>query len=124
MRKIRILIADDHALLRSGLIRLLGESDEIEVVGEVENGFDAVQKTQELRPDLVLMDIGMPVMNGIEATKQIKQWDEDVKVLVLKVHNNEEYLFKSFQAGATGDLLQEAADRALINAIRVVARGE
>jgi len=124
VRKIRILIADDHALLRSGLIRLLGDSDEIEVVGEVENGFDAVQKTQELHPDMVLMDIGMPVMNGIEATKQIKQWDEDIKVLVLTVHNNEEYLFQSFQAGATGYLLKEAADSDLINAIQVVARGD
>ncbi|MBE0428296.1 MAG: response regulator transcription factor [Thermoleophilia bacterium] len=124
MSKIRILLADDHAILRSGLMRLLGEESDIEIVGEAENGREAVQKTQELHPDIVLMDIGMPVMNGMEATKQIKKRDNDVKVLVLTMHDNEEYLFQVLQAGASGYVLKKAADSDLVNAIHVVSRGD
>lgn len=124
MSKLRILLADDHSILRSGLIRLLEEIGGIEIVGEAENGLEAVQKVQELQPDIVLMDIGMPVMNGMEATKQIKKRNQDVKVLVLTVHDNEEYLFQAFQAGASGYLLKKAADSELVNAINVVARGD
>jgi two-component system response regulator NreC len=122
--KIRILLADDHAILRAGLVRLLGEEKDIEVVGEAENGREAVQKVQELHPDIVLMDIGMPVMNGMEATKQIKKRDADVKVLVLTMHDNEEYLFQVLQAGAVGYVLKKAADSDLVNAIHVVSRGD
>ncbi|MBI5869986.1 MAG: response regulator transcription factor [Actinobacteria bacterium] len=124
MSKTRILLADDHGLLRSGIIRLLREVSDIEVVGEAENGREAVRKVQELLPDVVVMDIGMPIMNGLDATRQIRQWSEDVKVLVLTVHDNEEYLFQAFEAGASGYLLKEAADTDLINAIQVVARGD
>ncbi|MHB8923025.1 MAG: response regulator [Thermoleophilia bacterium] len=124
MSKIRLLLADDHAILRSGLVRLLGEQSDIEVVGEAENGREAVQKVQELHPDIVLMDIGMPVMNGMEATKQIKKRDQQVKVLVLTMHDNEEYLFQVLQAGASGYVLKKAADSDLVNAIHVVARGD
>lgn len=124
MSKIRILLADDHAILRAGLVRLLGEEKDIEVVGEAENGREAVQKVQELHPDIVLMDIGMPVMNGMEATKQIKKRDVNVKVLVLTMHDNEEYLFQVLQAGAAGYVLKKAADSDLVNAIHVVSRGD
>lgn len=124
MSKIRVLLADDHAILRSGLVRLLGEQSDIEVIGEAENGLEAVQKVQELHPDIVLMDIGMPVMNGMEATKQIKKRDQEVKVLVLTMHDNEEYLFRVLQAGAAGYVLKKAADSDLVNAIHVVARGD
>ncbi|MHB9111788.1 MAG: response regulator [Thermoleophilia bacterium] len=124
MSKTRILLADDHGLLRSGIIRLLREVSDIEVVGEAENGRETVRKVKELLPDVVVMDIGMPVMNGLDATRQIRQWSEDVKVLVLTVHDNEEYLFQAFEAGASGYLLKEAADTDLINAIQVVARGD
>lgn len=124
MSKIRILLADDHAILRAGLVRLLGEEKDIEVVGEAENGREAVQKALELHPDIVLMDIGMPVMNGMEATKQIKKRDADVKVLVLTMHDNEEYLFQVLQAGAAGYVLKKAADSDLVNAIHVVSRGD
>lgn len=121
---IRVLLADDHAILRSGLIHMLGAESDIEVIGEADNGREAVQKVQELHPDIVLMDIGMPVMNGMEATKQIKKRSEDVKVLVLTMHDNEEYLFQVLQAGASGYVLKKAADSDLVNAIHVVARGD
>lgn len=124
MSKIRIILADDHGLLRSGIIRLLREVSNIEVVGEAENGRVAVRKVKELLPDVVVMDIGMPIMNGLDATRQIRQWSQEVKVLVLTVHDNVEYLFQAFEAGATGYLLKEAADTDLINAIQVVSQGD
>ena len=105
-------------------MRLLSETDGIEVVGEAENGLEAVQKVQQLKPDIVLMDIGMPVMNGMDATRQIRQRTKDVKVLMLTVHDNEEYLFQAFQAGASGYLLKSAAGSELMTAIDVVSRGE
>ncbi len=124
MSKIRVLLVDDHAILRAGLMRLLEEESDIEVVGEAENGREGVQKVQELRPDIVLMDIGMPVMNGMEATKQIKKRNQDVKILVLTMHDNEEYLFQVLQAGAAGYVLKKAADSDLVNAIHVVNNGD
>lgn len=124
MSRIKVLLADDHALLRSGLCRLLEETGKIEVIGEAENGLEAVQKTMELNPDIVLMDIGMPLMDGMKATKEIKKRNQQVKVLVLTVHENEEYLLQAFQAGASGYVLKKAADTDLVNAIQVVAAGD
>jgi len=124
MNKIKLLLADDHTILRSGLAHLLGEMSEVEIVGEAENGLEAVRLAQELKPDVVVMDIGMPVMSGLEATREIREWSDDIKVLVLTVHDNEEYLFQAFQAGAAGYLLKKAATRELMNAIQVVARGD
>lgn len=124
MSKIKVLLADDHTLLRSGLCRLLSEADDIEVVGEADNGLTAVQKVQELMPDIVLMDIGMPVMNGMAATKEIKRRHPEVKVLVLTVHENEEYLLQAFQAGASGYVIKRAADTDLVSAIQTVAAGD
>lgn len=124
MSDIKVLLADDHALLRSGLCRLLSDTPGIEVIGEAENGLEAVQRTQELKPDIVLMDISMPVMNGMTATKEIMKRNQEVKVLVLTVHENEEYLTQAFQAGASGYVLKKAADTDLVNAIKVVAAGD
>jgi two-component system response regulator NreC len=124
MNKISVLLADDHAILRSGLIRLLGDVDEIDVIGEADNGREAVQKVQELNPDIVLMDIGMPVMNGMDATKEIKKRNQQVKVLILTVHDNVEYLYQAFQAGAAGYVLKNTVDTDLVNAIYAVARGD
>lgn len=124
MNKVKVLIADDHALIRSGLTRLLGEDRSIDVIGHAENGREAVQKAHELDPDIILMDIGMPEMDGMEATRQIKRRNRGAKVLILSVHENEEYLYRAFQAGAAGYMLKKAADSDLVNAIHVVARGD
>ncbi len=124
MRRIKVLLVDDHAILRAGLNRLLSEQTDIEVIGEAGNGREGVQKVHDLRPDVVLMDIGMPVMNGMEATRQIKKRNRNVKVLVLTMHDNEEYLFQVLQAGASGYVLKKAADSDLVNAIHVVYDGD
>lgn len=124
MSKIRLLLVDDHAILRAGLVKLLSEQGDLEVVGEASNGREAVQKVQELHPDIVLMDIGMPVMNGMEATRQIKKRGDAAKILILTMHDNEEYLFQVLQAGASGYVLKKAADSDLVNAIRVVHSGD
>jgi len=117
MKKIKILIADDHKILRQGIISLLKSQPELEVVAEAYDGREAVQRAKELKPDVVLMDIGMPNLNGLEATRQIRKFNPKVKVLILTIHNNEEYIFQSLQAGASGYLLKETAVEDLISAI-------
>ncbi len=124
MTNIRVLVADDHAILRTGLTHLLSEKDGIEVIGEAENGREAVQMVQELNPDIVVMDISMPVMNGMDATKEIRKRNQTVKILMLTVHDNEEYLSQAFQAGAAGYVIKKAADSDLVNAIHMVAGGD
>ena len=122
--KIRVLIADDHTIVRSG-VRLLLESEiDIEVVGEAINGKEALALVEELRPDVVLMDISMPEVDGLEATKTIlSQWPETA-VLVLTMHRSDEYFFEMIKAGASGYLLKGAEINELTHALRVVAKGE
>ncbi len=122
--KIRILLVDDHAILRAGLRALLRAEADIEVVDEASDGKEAVAKTEKLSPDIVLMDISMPVMNGLEATRRIHQSCPQVRVLVLTIHDNEEYLFQVLEAGGSGYLVKKSADTELISAIRAVHRGE
>jgi two-component system response regulator NreC len=121
--KVRVLLADDHTILRAGLKMMLNAQPDIVVAGEASDGRQAITEALRLRPDVVLMDITMPECNGIEATKQIKRVLADVKVLVLTMHENEEYLFQMLRAGASGYMLKEAADTELISAIRVVCSG-
>jgi len=121
--KIHILLADDHTILRAGLKMMLNAQPDMEVVGEAQGGRHAIQEAQRLRPDIVLMDITMPDLNGIEATRQIKKIMPDVKVLVLTMHENEEYVFQALRAGASGYMLKEAADTELITALHVVHDG-
>ena len=124
MNKMRILIADDHAIVREGLRTLLEAQPDIEVVGEATDGEEAVNKTQEIQPDIVLMDITMPGMNGLEATRQIKQKNPDAKILVLTMHEGDEYFFKFLDAGASGYFIKGGSSTELISALRAVWNGD
>src|SRR5215470_12612678 len=121
--KVRVLIADDHTILRAGLKMMLNIQPDIEVIGEASDGKQAVAEAQRLSPDVILMDITMPECNGIEATRQVKRLLPETRVLVLTMHENEEYLFQVLRAGASGYILKEAADTDLILAIRAVFAG-
>lgn len=122
--KIRILLADDHAVLRAGLRALLNAEPDMEVVGEAANGQQAVERAQELKPDVIVMDLSMPGKGGLDATKQIKEQGLSARVLVLTVHAEHQYLLPVLQAGGAGYVLKQAADTELIQAIRTVHRGE
>jgi two-component system response regulator NreC len=122
-QKIRVLLADDHTILRAGLRMMLDAQPDIEVVGEASDGRQALAEAQRLQPDVVLMDITMPEMNGIEATRQVKRALDSTRVLILTMHENEEYLFQVLRAGASGYILKEAASTELISAIRIVWAG-
>ncbi len=119
---IRILIADDHGVMRRGLRLQLEQHEGIEVAGEAADGREAVRLAEELRPDLVIMDIGMPNLNGIEATAQIVKRNPEAGVIILSMHSDEEYLLRALSAGARGYLLKESADTDLLRAVEAVAR--
>jgi len=123
-KKIRVLIAEDHTVVRQGLSALINRQPDMRVVGESGDGKEAVEKAKELCPDVVLMDIAMKRMNGLEATARIKKIAPEVKVLVLTMYENEEYIFQILRAGASGYLLKDAAMTDLIAAIKAVYRGE
>ncbi len=124
MARIRVLIADDHTVLREGLRALLNMYEDIEVVGEAADGVEAVQKTLQLQPDVVLMDIAMPRLGGLEATLELHQRKLPTKVLVLTQYDNKEYIFQMLKAGAAGYVLKKAAGSELVSAVRAVHAGE
>jgi len=124
VKRIRVLIVDDHAVVRDGIRAVLALQRDIQVVGEAVNGEEAIKKTIEFMPDVVLMDIVMPVMNGLEATREISKQCERVKVLVLTQYDDEENIKASLEAGALGFIPKVAASARLITGIRSVARGE
>lgn len=124
MNKIRILLVDDHAVLRAGLRALLGNTSDIEVVGEADNGLEAIKKTRELAPDVVLLDISMPGLGGLEAIQQIKRELPSTKILVLTMYDDESYLDQVLRSGGSGYVLKKAADTELLSAIYAVSRGE
>ncbi len=120
MKKVKLLVADDHKIFRQGIKKLLEEESDMQVVGEAADGREAVKKSTELKPDVILMDIAMANLNGLEATKQIKKVLPSIKVIMLTMHKNEEYILQSFQAGASGFILKEGAVEELVSAIRSI----
>ncbi|MCW8846872.1 MAG: response regulator transcription factor [Gammaproteobacteria bacterium] len=124
MSAIRVLLVEDHTLVRAGIRSLLSSVGDIDVVGETGNGRDALRLVRKLEPDVVLMDISMPELNGMEATARITKSHPQVKVLMLSMHNDEEYVAQSLKAGARGYLVKEAATKELEQAIHAVMRGE
>lgn len=124
MNKIQVFLADDHTIMRAGLRSLLENSGRIEVIGEAEDGREAVKQVEQMRPDIVLMDIAMPGLNGLEATRQIKRRFPEVKVLILTMHTTEEYIAQIFGAGASGYVVKRAAVTELVTAIQAVHHGD
>jgi len=124
MKPIRILLADDHALVRGGIRSLLEKLPMVEVVGETSDGREAVKQVRELQPDLVLMDVGMPGLNGLEATQRISKEFPNVRVLILSMYANEEYVLRALRVHASGYLLKKSATAELERAIHTVAKGE
>jgi DNA-binding NarL/FixJ family response regulator len=121
---IRVLIADDQALVRGGFRMILDAQKDIEVVGEAADGLEAVAKTQELRPDVVLMDIRMPVLDGLEATRRLSGGERSPRVLMLTTFDLDEYVYAAMKAGASGFLLKDVRPEQLAEAVRVVSAGE
>jgi DNA-binding NarL/FixJ family response regulator len=124
VKRIRVLLADDHAVLREGLRALLSSMDDIEVVAEVANGREAVRRVLELAPEVVLMDIGMPDMNGVEATALLLAKLPDVRVIALSMHGDAEHVQRALQAGAAGYLLKDSAAAEVVAAVRAVHAGK
>src|SRR6476659_4825083 len=123
MSKIRIMLADDHTLFRQGIRTLISVEPDMEVVGEAANGGDAVDKCGEVRPDVVLMDIGMPGLSSFEATRQIKKARPETKVLFLTMYDDEDYLVEGMEVGASGYVLKDSPAAQLVAAIRDICRG-
>jgi len=120
----KVLVADDHTIVREGLLSLLHEQQDIVVVGAAENGREAVEKARRTFPDIVVMDVAMPLLNGIEATRQLQRLMPQTKVIVLTMYVDEEYVLRALQAGVRGYLLKKAAASELLQAIRAVDRGD
>jgi two-component system response regulator NreC len=122
--KIRVVLADDHRMLREGIRALLERQDDIEVVGEAADGREAVRLVSQLCPDVVVMDVSMPLLNGIEATRQIRRDCPTARVLTLTVHESQDYVAQLLAAGASGYIIKRAGGDELVSAVRAVHRGE
>lgn len=122
--QIKILVADDHNLVRQGIVALLNVESDMQVIGEASDGIEAVRLAKKFNPDIVIMDLSMPNLNGLEATHQIKRDASDVKVLILTQHENEEYVMQIIKAGASGYVLKTSVSDDLIKAIKEIQKGE
>jgi DNA-binding NarL/FixJ family response regulator len=120
---LRVFLADDHAVVRDGLRYMLEAQGEVEIVGEAVNGFEAVREVERLRPDVVVMDIAMPVLNGTEATQRIGEVSSSTQVVILSMYSSAEHIFQAFQAGALGYVLKESAGMEVFEAVQAVAAG-
>jgi len=120
----RLLLVDDHAVVRSGLRMLLENERDVQIIGEAGNAMDAIEAATRLNPDVILMDIGLPDLSGIDATREIKKRLPNVAIVALTIHEDEEYFFKMLEAGATGYVPKRAAPEELITAIRAAATGQ
>jgi DNA-binding NarL/FixJ family response regulator len=123
-KRTRILLADDHAVVRHGFRRILDAQDDMEVVGEVSNGREAVDQSAAIQPDVVIMDVTMPELNGIEATRRIAEQVPRTRILALSMHRDSVYVREILRAGARGYLLKDSSEADLISAVRAVAQGE
>lgn len=124
METIKLLIVDDHEVVRDGLTTMLGRQEDFSVVGEARNGVEAVERARELRPEVVLMDLRMPELDGVEAMRRIRAENPDVKFIVLTTYDSDEYIFDAIEAGAKGYLLKDASREELFKAVRAVHSGE
>lgn len=124
MQTTKIILADDHEIVRNGIKMLLESEGDLQVIDEVSNGQEAIDKVNQLNPDILIVDIRMPVMNGIETTRKLTQAHSPTKVLVLSMHNDEEYILQSIDSGAYGYLLKDTNKLEFIKAIKMVAKGE
>jgi DNA-binding NarL/FixJ family response regulator len=120
----RILVADDHGIVRSGIRLLLERQPDLEVVAEAADGVEAVEQTLATRPDLCILDVGMPRMTGLQAAREIRAHAPETTVLILSMHDDERYLFEALKAGASGYVLKREADQDLVGAVRAVGRGD
>src|SRR5258705_13620721 len=123
MGQLGVFLADDHTVLRHGLRRIIDADPELQVVGEAGDGHSAVDLVHQLRPNVVLMDIGLPLLNGIDATRLITKSEPTVKVIILSMHADQAYVRRSLEAGARGYVLKDAEDLDLVRGIKAVARG-
>jgi NarL family two-component system response regulator LiaR len=124
MKKIKVLLAEDHAVVREGIRDFIQRERDMEVIGEAANGLEAVEMVNDLNPDIIIMDLAMPVLNGIEATKRIKESHPNMSVLILSAYDNEEFIFAVLEAKAAGYLLKNVRGQELLNTIRAVYEGE
>ncbi len=124
MDAIKILIVDDHEVVRDGLVTMFGRQTDFLVAGQAVNGQEAVEKARELKPDVILMDLRMPELDGVGAMNQIREQDQDVKFIVLTTYDTDEYIFDAIDAGAKGYLLKDASREDLFHSVRAVHRGE
>jgi DNA-binding NarL/FixJ family response regulator len=121
---VKVLIADDHGIVRTGIRLLLERQSDVEVIGEAADGVEAVEQALACGPDLCILDVGMPRMTGLQAAREIRSHLPDARVLMLSMHDDEQYLFEALKAGASGYVLKREADQDLVGAVRAVGRGE
>ena len=124
MEKIKVLIADDHGVVREGLMAMLQANDIVDVVGEAKHGMEAVEQTKKLLPDVILMDLRMPCMDGVEATRLIKREFPHIGIIALTMNEEQQHVFDLVRAGATGYLLKDSDSLQIVDAIRAIARGD